>query len=508
MTQRVVVDIIAQSLLPFKTLQKFSHGIGYGQRCKITFDKYGDKKAEFAWHWMGSEGRTLLLLLPYVLWNVCGFDIPVSFKNRVIHFNRMIVNIMLQHSLSLLEEHTDSTCAAMDSLHAAWQFEVRVLSEKISGVSTYFPKFHFGCHESSFIVEHGANTLTNQHFEAELGYTAKKSSKRSNMQVDSMALQQDKSRRLVTTLNQHAFIFNEKNERPGFHNPRGPYHAAGPEHVKTTTTDIHIIKSRIDGEKCQKFRSTVFHTLPNLAPHAGKKLALQVNFPDYVYSAEADIGDPAEATLPYNCHVTTTPSSCRIAGSFVRAALVPTRKGNLLRPRPASFVQVFEDNEAEYGKVISIFQVKFDKKGSKPEIFLHVHWLDDINPHIDSVAGTDNRRSYEKNFPRQVQAFYKTNFDNIPRTVLVPFVFRDLTRWDGSNVVKATDVKRVVYMHPFANLPLPANVALRRPQNKDGLLFLNTLVSLPKQLHVSGHRGRSSRLIVVLVLHYGISPVP
>ena len=84
-------------------------------------------------------------------------------------------------------------------------------------------------------------------------------------------------------------------------------------------------------------------------------------------------------------------------------------------------------NEAEYGKVISIVQVKLDIKGSKPNIYLHVQWLENINRYIDSVAGADNRRSFDKLFPRDVRALlvYKTNFDNIPRTVLVrPFVLR------------------------------------------------------------------------------------
>ena len=49
--------------------------------------------------------------------------------------------------------------------------------------------------------------------------------------------------------------------------------------------------------------------------------------------------------------------------------------------------------------------------------------------------------------------------------------------------MNASDVKRVVYVHQFANLPLPANVALRRKADPKGLLFLNTLVSLPKQLY-------------------------
>ena len=82
-----------------------------------------------------------------------------------------------------------------------------------------------------------------------------------------------------------------------------------------------------------------------------------------------------------------------------------------------------------------------------------------------------------------MRSFYKINFDNIPRTVFVPFVLRDLSLWAGSNIVKASDIKRVVYVHPFAQLPLPANVGLHRRANPNGLLFLNTLVSLPKQMY-------------------------
>ena len=458
----MVIDCIAQSLPPFQSLKKFPHGLGYGQRAKVSKNKDGDKISNFAWHWMGSEGRTLLLLLPYVFWNVCGLDIPDGFKKIAIHFNRMIVSLTLQHSLSLLEEHTDATLRAMDSFHAKWQYEVCWLQERIDGIRTGFPKFHVGCHESFFIEEHGANTLTNQHNEAELGYSSKRSAKRSNMQVDSMALQQDRSRRLVTTLNQDAFTLNDKGARgPHFKNPRGPKHAAGPETVKKTKTDIHIVKSRIDGEKCVKFSSVTFHSLNNLAPHAAKKLALQINFPNINYNNEPDgRDDPADYTLPYGSYVTTTPS-CRIAGSFVRAALVPSRQGNLRRARPASFVQLFDEghNVEHAGKVISIFQVKL-KTHTKPDIYLQVQWLENINPYIDSVAGTDDRRSFDKYFPRNTQAFYKSNFDNIPRHVLVPFVLRDMSLWAGSNIVNASDVKRVVYVHQFANLPLPAEMWL------------------------------------------------
>ena len=372
--QRVVIDVIAQSLTPFYTLKKFPHGLGYGQRCTVGTNKFGEKTIDFAWHWMGSEGRTLLLILPYVLWNICGSDIPDILKNTLFRFNRMLVAVTLQHSLSILEEHTDATCRAMDLFHAEWQHQVFWLAERVDGIKTGFPKFHFGCHESSFIPEHGAATMTAQHVEAELGYSAKKSAKRTNMQVDTMALQQDRSRLLVTTINQDAFVLNEKGARgPNFCNLRGPAHPLGPAAVKNTQTDIHMVKSRLEGEKCQKFASTVFHTLKNLAPHAAKKLALQVNHPAYVYNKETDIGDNMDDyTLPYGSFVTTTPS-CRIAGNFIRAELVPSRViGNLRRPRSASFVQVFNDDEAEYGKVISIFQVirNKDTTNSIPDIYL------------------------------------------------------------------------------------------------------------------------------------------
>ena len=490
-TQRVVVDCIVQSLPHFDNLKKFPHGLGYGQRQKIKKNKAGVKKTDFAWHWMGSEGRTLLLVLSYVFWNICGSDIPDSFKKHVLHFNRMIVNLQLQHSISLLEVHTDTTLQAMNAFHAAWQYEVCWLAEKIDGIVTGFSKFHVGCHEASFITEQGAASMTAQHCEAELGFSSKRAAKRTNMQVFSMALQQDRSRRLVTTVNQHAFILNEAGARgTHFKNPRGPQHAAGPEPVKKTKTDVHVIKSRIEGEKCVKLSSTEFHSLKNLAPFAAKKLALYVNFPDYLYNKEADVGDnPAHYTLPYGSTVTTTPS-CRIAGTFIRAELVPSRiSGNLRRPRPASFVQFFHEEDGgidvdEYvGKVLSIFQVKL-RTHNTPVIYLHVQWLENLNPFIDSGAGTDKRRYYDKLFPRDVQPFYKSNFDNIPRNVLVPLVFRDLNRWEGSNIMRASDVQRVVYVHHFPNLPLPANAALRRPQVKKGLLFMNTLVSLPKQLYM------------------------
>ena len=307
MKQRVAVDKIVQSLPHFQNLKKFPHGLGYGQRAKVTKSKAGGKKKKFAWHWMGSEGRTLLLLLSHAFWNVCGPDIPDIFKKLVLHFNRMIINLQLQHSLSLLEEHTGTTLHAMDAFHAAWQYEVCWLEERIDGIRSCFPKFHFGCHEAAFIVEHGANTLTNQHFEMELGYSSKKSAKRTNMQVDSMALQQDKSRRLITTLNQDAYKLNDKEARGQyFKNSRGPRHADGAEPVKPTTTDNHIIKSRVEGEKCVKFSSKVFHTLENLAPHAAKKLALQINHPNYVYNKETDIGgNVADYTLPHGSFVTT-----------------------------------------------------------------------------------------------------------------------------------------------------------------------------------------------------------
>ena len=143
--------------------------------------------------------------------------------------------------------------------------------------------------------------MTAQHVEAELGYSAKRSAKRTNMQVDSMGLQQNKSRRLVTTINQDAYKLNEivGARGPYFCNPRGPGHPLGPAAVKKTQTDIHMVKSRLEGEKCQKFANTVFHTLQNLAPYAAKKLALQVNHPAYVYNKETDIGDNvADYTLP------------------------------------------------------------------------------------------------------------------------------------------------------------------------------------------------------------------
>jgi hypothetical protein len=363
----------------------------------------------------------------------------------------------------------------MDCLYAAYQYEIIGLkhpyhrASPVEGILTNSTKFHAGVHEGSFFKIFGKIPLTAQHTEHELSYSAVNAAQHTNFNNATMVDQQQNWRNISLTINEDARLFNGSGLRPGYANPTAMF---GPVPlIKKSQNDVHAVKSRLSDRKSLIVQTHEFSgrtTGTNADLHS--KLALKFKYSQWTYEDETD------AELPHGrvyIH-----RRIRIKNVFVKRGTI---------------VQVFDDDEPVYGQVLSILQVVPDVGTPKEEapygcklatapFFLHLQWFEALNPLIDSPNNSQDRHTFNMLFPRDSRPYYTSEFNNMPRNVIEPFLLlRDVSKWRNSDVVCAEDMKRVVYMHTLPNFDMP-------PPPKDHaiagrLFFLNTVVSLPWEVY-------------------------
>ena len=177
------IDKFTSHLPKHPGLPPFRRGVGVSSTPRSSKGQRAQAKGEeHTFHWAGSEGRALLLILPWVLFNCCG---PTNMEPLVIHFNRAIFNLYLFNALSLVAVKSETLLVAMDNLYAAFQFECIQVATVITAINLKIPKFHVGSHEAYFYRLTGNHPLTTQHLECELRWTAMRASDHANGQQNS-----------------------------------------------------------------------------------------------------------------------------------------------------------------------------------------------------------------------------------------------------------------------------------------------------------------------------------
>ena len=150
------------------------------------------------------------------------------------------------------------------------------------------------------------------------------------------------------------------------------------------------------------------------------------------------------------------------------------------------FIQAFSDDEAEFGEVLSMFQfVAVTGNKQNGLTMIHVRWGFPLFMSPDE---------FKKHIPLDHRQFFNSNFESMACNVIKPFVFtsgaKD-TKWENTDVLFLSEVKRLVFMHSLPHLKMPRAPVPRRgvlPTSISRLLFLNAIlnaiVSFPREVYV------------------------
>ena len=148
--------------------------------------------------------------------------------------------------------------------------------------------------------------------------------------------------------------------------------------------------------------------------------------------------------------------------------------------RVGDFIQAFPDDETEFGEVLSIFQYVSAEGGNQETgpILLHVRWgfhLYELSP-----------QQYKTHIPDSYRTHFNSNFNAMACNVIMPFVFTSGDKdfqWENTDILFINEVRRLVFMHTLPGLVLPRTPGPNPPPSVSRLLFLNTIVSFPREVY-------------------------